>query len=167
MATIRLPLDAALKGKLPHVCLRCGAPAKELVTREFWVSPFSYSTRNILGAAAEIVMTKPITLRLPLCADHKNHWVQAGFRLFLLKWLVIPIALVTVVWGFVALVGLDNLSELTVLIGVGVVALASLVLLRTRLLDAVVGPIAVVEVTTTEVTLTGVASGPGQRSSNR
>jgi len=58
--------------RLPACCMRCGEPAKGRVSRTFsWSSP----TAGIMfGVVGSLLARKTVTLKVPLCEEHSNHW---------------------------------------------------------------------------------------------
>jgi hypothetical protein len=80
MATIRLTRDESETGKLPGVCMRCGAPATELAKKDFtWVPAWVWVT--ILAGALpyvmlSIVLQQRMKLWAPMCRQHRHHWLK-------------------------------------------------------------------------------------------
>jgi hypothetical protein len=85
MATVRLFDDELNETKLPHVCMRCGAPSALFLTRRFSWGPEWVMVLLIAGVLASgplflvALVLIPILLRtkrvpIPLCLRHRNHW---------------------------------------------------------------------------------------------
>jgi hypothetical protein len=79
MAEIRLGRYEIESRALPHVCLKCGAPAAIHKKKKFhwhpaWVNLFVFF--GLLPCAIlMIVLRKSMTVPVPLCERHKNHWL--------------------------------------------------------------------------------------------
>ncbi|MBV9124241.1 MAG: hypothetical protein JO112_12860 [Planctomycetes bacterium] len=113
MAKVQLKLVEAQTGNLPPVCMRCGAPAEHLVTKEFTSYPqqtefYVGSTRTFLDLIFQALFLldavqrwrgrRHWTVKVPLCNRHEQSW-RRNDRL--VKILVLGCLLV-----FVAFVGL-------------------------------------------------------------
>ena len=87
MARVRLSRYEVEEDDLPPVCMRCGAPAVERVSKAFAWHPPWVLVLLIAGllpfAIVAFVLTKRMTIRAPLCAAHRNHW----FSRLLFTWL--------------------------------------------------------------------------------
>src|SRR5262245_22344492 len=67
---------------LPRVCMRCGAPAEELVRKKFswrptWVIAFILCNLLVFLLVA-LITTKRLGVLVPLCGKHRNHWSLRG-----------------------------------------------------------------------------------------
>jgi hypothetical protein len=78
MATVKLSDYECRRDLLPGVCMVCGAPADVRKSKNFsWYNPLAY-----LGLLAglvpfliiALVLTKRMTVRVPLCQQHQSHW---------------------------------------------------------------------------------------------
>jgi len=88
MALVRLTREEA-RGKLPFVCVRCGAPALGFRTKRSWYPPWANVFVFVLFLPL-LILTKRVTLRLPFCSDHYDHW----FLRSVVVWGSLPAALV-------------------------------------------------------------------------
>jgi hypothetical protein len=88
-------------GKLPPVCMVCGAEAEHTVKRTFsWYPPWVIVTilvALLVYVILALVLTKKMTVYVPLCSEHKNHF---GRRV-LWGGLLIVAAFVVLIGGFV------------------------------------------------------------------
>lgn len=74
--------ECTVDGRLPPVCVRCGADTDRTVRKTFsWYPPWV----NILIVAGllpwlivMLLMTKRMTVYAPVCDEHKNHWLVRG-----------------------------------------------------------------------------------------
>jgi hypothetical protein len=79
MATVTLYDDEVDENQLPQVCMRCGAPAdlqkrKRFAWRPDWV--FYLILVGVLPwLIVHLVLSKYMTVYVPLCNQHKNHWL--------------------------------------------------------------------------------------------
>ncbi|HTU18865.1 MAG TPA: hypothetical protein VMG10_12470 [Gemmataceae bacterium] len=81
MAVLRLDSYDRNEVDLPEVCMQCGAPAALRKSKTFsWFPPWVYIVLvvcNILiFAIVAMIMTKRRTVDVPLCEQHKNHWLR-------------------------------------------------------------------------------------------
>jgi hypothetical protein len=80
MAVVRLTRVESENGKLPNVCMRCGAPADLYVQKRFswrpsWV--FILLLVNLLVyLVVALILEKRMKLRAPMCRAHQNHWMK-------------------------------------------------------------------------------------------
>jgi hypothetical protein len=86
MATIRLFRDELEEGRLPRVCMRCGAPACVFRRKRFAWGPGWVMALICVGALCSgpllvvaLFILVPVFLRtmavpVPLCAAHRHHW---------------------------------------------------------------------------------------------
>jgi hypothetical protein len=78
MAKVRLGRNEIEEERLPMACMCCGAKAESTVTRKFsWYPPwivillfFGLCPFVIVA----LILTKRMTVGVPLCHLHKNHW---------------------------------------------------------------------------------------------
>jgi hypothetical protein len=92
MATVRLGRYEVKKRLLPPVCLKCGAEATAERRKNFSWSPPWIIILILFGllpyAIVAIILTKRMTVTVPLCDQHKSHWswrawfIWGGFILF-------------------------------------------------------------------------------------
>ncbi len=78
MASVILNKEEARQGRLPFVCIRCGARASGQQTKRMsWHPPWIFWLL-LLGLLpfliVALVLQKQATLRAPFCAHHQNHW---------------------------------------------------------------------------------------------
>lgn len=78
MAEVRLGRVEAEQGKLPAVCMRCGAPATTTRRRRFRWRPAWVLALLFFGVLPYIIVAmildKEMRVVLPLCAAHANHF---------------------------------------------------------------------------------------------
>ena len=94
MATVRLERDEVDNDSLPDVCMVCGAEATLRKRKSFsWHPPWVILLILISlwpYIIVALILTKRMTVRAPLCEQHKNHWawrtafILGGFLVFLL-----------------------------------------------------------------------------------
>src|SRR5258708_594970 len=71
MATVRLGRFEGEEYDLPRVCMRCGARASTWKTKQFtWYPMWS----RFMGGLLMLLFAKKMTVRVPLCDNHKWHW---------------------------------------------------------------------------------------------
>jgi hypothetical protein len=81
MATVRLDLRECREGGLPDVCVQCGEHATHFEDRQFaWLPNLRWLLVLLpLGVfpfiIAALLMTRCRIVTVPLCADHRNHWL--------------------------------------------------------------------------------------------
>jgi hypothetical protein len=79
MPTVQLD-RRSYKGDVPDVCMRCGAPAPERVKQTFsWVAGwvhFIILISPLIWLILVLVLRKVCHARLPMCEQHKNHWLR-------------------------------------------------------------------------------------------
>jgi hypothetical protein len=82
MAQVRLGRFEVEKGKLPLVCMFCGADASLMKRRSFaWHPRWAYILlfAGLLPfVIAAMMLTKRMRVEIPLCQTHKNHWFIRG-----------------------------------------------------------------------------------------
>jgi hypothetical protein len=78
MATVRLGRYEAEEGELPPYCMKCGAPSAGEKVRRFSWYPQWVLLLLVAGLwpalIVSLILTKRITMPVPLCAAHLNHW---------------------------------------------------------------------------------------------
>jgi hypothetical protein len=158
MGVLRLDSDDRSGYDLPDLCMKCGAPAAVRKQKTFsWFPPWVWILLLVCGlvpfAIVAMILTKRRTISVPLCEQHKNHWM----------WRTL-----VVVGGFFALIilGIAAMSATTDnprggddLVG-GLLCGASLVGLVIWLIAAVIlqaTSIRASEITDRSMTLTGVS----------
>jgi hypothetical protein len=78
MASIRLGRYEAEEDNLPPVCMVCGEPADFRKRKRFSWHPQWVYLLLLVGllpcVIVALVLTKRMTVHVPLCGEHKNHW---------------------------------------------------------------------------------------------
>ncbi|MBX9626845.1 MAG: hypothetical protein K2X82_23800 [Gemmataceae bacterium] len=155
MATIRVYRDEADGEEFPRLCVRCGADAEFDSRQKFswhppWVIVLIFVALLVYLIVA-LVLTKKMTVTLPVCRRHRNHWLSRKLfvGLGLLFWVVYVIA---------AAVFADQLPKdaTPVLIGVGIFGALGWLITAVILQNASVKP---KEITDRYIELTGVDRG--------
>jgi hypothetical protein len=161
MAQIRLDRDEVTKRQMPGICMRCDERASVYKEKKFsWFPPWigvmllvAWPVYLILMA----VMTKRMTVSVPLCEKHKHHWlVRTVVGLVGLGLLLILLVFNIVITGMVSNAGDDDVTGplLAVLwIGLGILFLAWLITL-VAMQNTAIRPN---EITDETITLTGVS----------
>jgi hypothetical protein len=96
--SVELRREAAATGELPALCMCCGAPADEIVPKNFswhpgWV--FILVLFGVLPFIIAAAMTmESARVQAPMCAKHRRHW--SARTAFLLFTLLVPITVVVV-----------------------------------------------------------------------
>src|SRR5262245_30106092 len=70
MATLFLHHHETHEGRLPRVCVRCGAPATLTRSQGFFWKPWYYWLIGFFGW----VLYRHTRVAVPLCAAHRAHW---------------------------------------------------------------------------------------------
>jgi hypothetical protein len=105
MARLKLREYEARKGLMPEVCMVCGARAETWKSKRFsWCTPLAY-----LGLLAgllpfliiALVLTKYMTVRVPLCHQHTGHWSKR-------TWTIIGTFLAVMLLGIAAVALMAN-----------------------------------------------------------
>jgi hypothetical protein len=148
----------------PDVCMKCGAPSRVVVRRTFSWTPQWVGTLIVVGLLfftplalifliVSAVMTKRMSVRVPLCEKHKGHWTMR-MLITLLGFLGV-LAFVGI--AIFATVSEGDLAELTTLFWV----VAGFLLLGWLITIAVLQSTAIkaTEITDRSITLTGVSQG--------
>jgi hypothetical protein len=105
MGVLRLDSYEEMRG-LPDVCMKCGAPATLRKNKTFsWFPPWIWILFFVCGllpfVIVALIMTKRRSLSVPLCEEHKNHWLW--------RQLVVVGSLVILAVGFVTwIAAIDN-----------------------------------------------------------
>jgi hypothetical protein len=78
MATARLDRDEVTGGRLPQMCMKCGAAATVERKKSFsWCPPW-VGVLILAGLLPYVIvasiLTKRMTVHAPFCAEHQNHW---------------------------------------------------------------------------------------------
>jgi hypothetical protein len=85
MARLKLSDYECRKGLMPGICMVCGEKAQIWKTKRFsWCTPLAY-----LGLLAgllpfliiALILTKYMTVRVPLCLQHTGHWSKRTFTI--------------------------------------------------------------------------------------
>lgn len=78
MARVRLEDYEVEEDLLPQVCMKCGAEAATTKRKTFsWYPPWIIAiiiVAPLPGLIVAMVLTKRMTVRVPICDQHKNHW---------------------------------------------------------------------------------------------
>jgi hypothetical protein len=158
MAVLRLDSYDRKVVELPGVCMQCGAPSTLLKTKTFswfppWVWILLFVCNVLIFAIVAAIMTKRRTVDVPLCEEHKNHWLWRQL-------LVIGSLLGVLAIGVVAvMVNSDNGGGDNAL--AGFLCVGSLILLVVWVILAVIvqaSSIRPKEITDHGITLTGVST---------
>jgi hypothetical protein len=158
MAELFLETDGGYGLDLPDVCMKCGAPATVRKSKTFsWCPPWVYLLllcNLIVFAVVALIVTKRRRLEVPLCAEHKNHWMWRQL-------LVLGSLLFLLAAGFLVMIattdnkgpgGGDDLS--------GAVCMGWLVLMVVWIVAAVIAQVTSIrprEITDRSITLLGVS----------
>lgn len=105
MAAVRLESYGNGTIDLPHVCMRCGAPATLRKRKTFaWFPSWIYLLilcNLLIFAIVALVLTKKRSVHVPLCDEHKNHWLWRQLTVF---GTLVPL----IVLGFLAMIAMDD-----------------------------------------------------------
>jgi hypothetical protein len=161
MATIRLGRYEVEKYPLPALCAKCGAEAVGAPRKRFSWSPPWLPVLILLGALGLIlyvilasVLTKRMTVPLPLCEQHRNYWRNRA--LFIWGGLVGLILLAIPVITIGAVLDDKRITETSLLIAI----LSMVGLFLAWLIAAAVvqtSSIRTSEITENAITLTGLS----------
>lgn len=81
MAEIRLGRAEVERGRLPKVCMVCGARASVKRKKAFkWYPPWAWWVGGIILAS---IMSKSMRINAPLCHEHRNHWLMRTLLIIL------------------------------------------------------------------------------------
>ena len=87
MAEVRLGKFEVEKGRLPKLCMVCGTESSLKVKKTFSWYPRWIVALIIFGALpafiVAMILTKKMTIKAPLCHDHRNHWFGRSLFLYL------------------------------------------------------------------------------------
>lgn len=79
MARIKLSHEEVREGRLPRLCMRCGAPATIEKRKTFSWCPSWVAVLILVGLLpyliVMLILTKRMTVFVPLCDKHRNHWL--------------------------------------------------------------------------------------------
>ncbi len=94
-------------GKLPPVCMVCGAEAEQYVKRTFqWYPPWVIVTilvALLVYVILALVLTKKMTVYVPLCSEHRNYFGRRTLRGGLVIVVGVLISVVCLgVWAYMA-----------------------------------------------------------------
>jgi hypothetical protein len=108
MATVRLGRYEVEEYELPCVCARCGAKAVVWPHKRFAWSPPWIGVLILLGGLGlllliilALVLTKRMTVPLPLCERHRNYWRNRGIFIWGGLLAVVLLAVVAITLGAV------------------------------------------------------------------
>ena len=119
MADVRLDFDDLNADDLPDLCMKCGQPATTRVGKTFsWTPPWA----RFMGGLMAMAFMKRRSVNVPLCEEHKNHWMWRH----LVTWLGLGGVLLVFLLAAVAGSAAEELGVVVVLLGVAV-ALAWLI----------------------------------------
>jgi hypothetical protein len=97
MATIKLGRYEVERRDLPNLCMRCAAPATTRRDRTFaWYPPWVLIFILVALLVAVIlaaVLTKRMRVSVPLCDQHRNHWLNRSLFIGLGFLLVVALAI--------------------------------------------------------------------------
>jgi hypothetical protein len=151
MAQVRLGRYELFHYDLPPYCLRCGAPARKRIGKNFaWYPPWV----NLLifigllpAAIVALVLTKRMRVEAPMCARHRWHW--AG------RILAVLVSLLGIIFLTALLVVLAPPDEAGAFFSLGLISGTLLLLTGGLILHFT--SIRPVEITDRSITLTGVS----------
>jgi hypothetical protein len=158
MATIRIRNRRRDEQAIPDLCIRCARPTDYRKTKQFsWYPPWIIVLLLLVGPIPYIIvaliLTKKRTLEVPLCDQHRHHFLWAPLFIGLGLVLIIILAIGTGIVGSQASqAGDDTLFGL--LCGGGVLFFLVWLIVAIILQNRLVKP---KEITDDEITLTGVA----------
>ena len=102
--------EAEVEGKLPAVCMCCGAPATAWVTRRLMLKPPRYNQVEIAEIAAikalhALATSSYVRLRTSFCDQHRYYWIIKAIVLFGGMGLFFGAMFLTFVLALVATIG--------------------------------------------------------------
>jgi hypothetical protein len=160
MARIRLYDYEVDDQLLPNVCMQCGADADVEKRKKFsWYPPWVVIimvAALLPGAIVAMILTKRMTVDVPLCNEHKNHWLWRTAA----TWIGLGICGLLGLIVFIFLVNQRPRSQGEQLAGflcLGVVVVGLVWLIVVAILHHT--SIHPVEITDRDITLTNVSSG--------
>lgn len=87
MASVRLAAYDGEVDDLPEVCMRCGAPSSLRKNKKFSWAPPWVGVLLLAGLIPYLIVasivTKKCRVAVPLCEQHKNHWLMRQLLVFL------------------------------------------------------------------------------------
>jgi hypothetical protein len=126
MSTVWLDQELCESGDLPDVCLKCGRSTSNRVTKTFsWVPGWVYIlilVNLIVLLIVAMILRKSVTAHVPLCQDHKNHWLYRTLGIVLglvaaIGWVIAAIVIMGSLPPGSDLTGLVAMSMLGALLG--------------------------------------------------
>jgi len=155
MAIVRLGKHTDEEGDLPAVCMKCGAPATLHKDKNFaWYPRWVYIlivVHILVFLIVAVIMTKRRLVSVPLCDEHKGHWLWRQLAM-LGSFAAVCVVGVGAVIVMVNAQGDDALNG--VACGGGVVAFIAWLILVAILSQTAIRP---TEITDRSITLTGVS----------
>ncbi|HEY7153245.1 MAG TPA: hypothetical protein VH575_04725 [Gemmataceae bacterium] len=159
MTTVRLESYDGEITDLPDLCMQCGAPSSLRKSKKFaWFPPWIWILLFVCGllpfAIVALIMTKRRTVNVPLCEEHKNHWMWR-------QAIVVGSFLALFAIGFVAYISLideqpgGNGNPFAGMLCLGVVI--GLIIWLIAAVSLHVTSIRPTEITDTSITLAGVS----------
>jgi hypothetical protein len=153
MAQIRLKQRETDREYLPEVCMACGQPSATHIRKTFaWHPPWVIVlilVNLIVYAVVALIMTKRMTVEVPVCEKHRGYW----WKRYLLMILPLPIIVALGIGLMIALdqPGQGNLSGMACAgtAGLGLVWLISVAVIQSMMIRAK-------EITDRTITLTRV-----------
>jgi hypothetical protein len=163
MSNVKLT-SAEVDGKLPLVCMVCGARASLTVTKQFNWNPLQGGTgiavgpmASPLGQAVAMATTRWKKVQTPLCSRHKHYWFAEWWALGLGCGPALFLVLIVVVAALVlAALKRDNLIPwvvfplVAVIFGLIIFTMIRLLVMRLRSIHALA-------MTDDDITLTNVS----------
>jgi hypothetical protein len=163
MSDVKLS-SAEVDGKLPRVCMVCGAGASVTVTKQFTWNPVQGGTgiavgpmASTLGQVAALATSRWLKVQTPLCSRHKHYWRAEWWALGLGCGPAVVLVLVMVIAAVVlSVTRRDNLIPwvvfplVAVVFGLVIFTMIRLLVMRLRSIHAL-------GMTEDDITLTNVA----------
>jgi hypothetical protein len=158
MASIRLGRYEAADGDLPEVCIVCGAPADGYKLKNFSWHPKWVYFFIVLGllplVIIALILTKRMSVRAPICRDHRYHWIWRSWAIGGSLVLLIVFFIAAMVIGS-SLESRANGGDFFGIICGGFVALGLIWLIAAVAVQSTA--VRASEITDREITLTGVS----------
>jgi hypothetical protein len=81
MVTVQLTREETALGKLPLICMRCGAPAERLIQNRFskwsmWIVLILFPLCGPIALLFVAAHAPAMTVHAPVCLRHQNHWFK-------------------------------------------------------------------------------------------